>query len=96
MRTLRFRIDEFEYDSSRIVIQNWIDDLDRFVRQNKIDCFEYLRSDSDEYAHLIRNECVFLIKRRFDEFQLMKMIVEMCQNDDSETIKKKKSTFSKT
>jgi hypothetical protein len=86
----RFRIDEFEYDSSRIVIQNWIDDLDRLVRQNKIDCFEYLRSDfdeceylirndSDEYDCLIRNEYVFLIKRRFDEFQLMKMIIEMLE-----------------
>jgi hypothetical protein len=80
MRTLRFRIDEFEYDSGRIVIQNWIviecwiDDLDHLVRQNKIDCFEYLRSDSDEYECLIRSEYVFLIGRRSDEFQLMKVI----------------------
>ncbi len=44
------------------------------MRQNKIDCFEYLRSDSDEYEHLIRSECVFLIVRRSDKFQLMRMI----------------------
>ncbi len=71
MRTLRFRIDEFECDSSRIVIH--------IMRQNKIDYFEYLRSDFDEYAHLIRNKCVFLIKHRFDEFQLMKMMIEMLE-----------------
>jgi hypothetical protein len=75
VRILRFRIDEFEYDSSRIVIQDWIviqcwiDDFDRrIVCQNKIDYFEYLRNDSDEYKRLIRSECVFLIERRFDEF----------------------------
>jgi hypothetical protein len=44
------------------------------VRQDKIDCFEYLRSDFDEYECLIRNEYVFLIERRLDEFQLMRMI----------------------
>ncbi len=71
MRILRFRIDEFECDSSRIVIH--------IVRQNKIYYFEYLHSDFDEYAHLIRNECVFLIKHRFDEFQLMKMMIEMLE-----------------
>ncbi len=83
MRILRFRIDEFEYDSNRIVIKSWIviqcwiNDFDRLVRQNKIDCFEYLRSDSDEFERLIRCECVFLTKHRSDEFQLMRMIVEM-------------------
>jgi hypothetical protein len=60
------------------------------VRQNKIDCFEHLRddldeceylirSDFDEYECLIRSEHVFLIERRFDEFQLMKMMIEMLE-----------------
>jgi hypothetical protein len=47
------------------------------VRQNKIDCFEHLRSDLDECEYLIRSECVFLIERRSDEFQLMKIVIEM-------------------
>ncbi len=44
------------------------------MRQNKIDCFEHLRSDFDEYECLIRDEYVFLIERDSDEFQLMRMI----------------------
>ncbi len=47
------------------------------MRQNKIDCFEHLRSDHDECKCLIRSEYVFLIERRSDEFQLMKEVVEM-------------------
>ncbi len=60
------------------------------MRQNKIDCFEHLRSDFDEYEHLIcsdsdefkrliRSECVFLIGRRSDECQLMKVMIEMLE-----------------
>ncbi len=60
------------------------------MRQNKIDCFEHLRSDSDEYDHLIRSdldefersirsECVFLTERRFDEFRLMRIMIEMLE-----------------
>jgi hypothetical protein len=49
------------------------------VRQSKIDYFEHLRSDLDECEYLIRSECVFLIERHFDEFQLMRMMIEMLE-----------------
>ncbi len=49
------------------------------MRQNKIDCFEYLRSDPDEYECLIRSEYVFLIGRRPDGFQLMRVVVEVLE-----------------
>ncbi len=60
------------------------------MRQNKIHCLEHLRSDLDEYEHLIRSdldgfersiscECVFLTDHRSDEFQFMKMMIEMLE-----------------
>ncbi len=76
VRTSRFRIDGFGYDPGRTVIQGWIDDLDR---QDKIDYFEYLLSDSDYYERLVRIEYVFLRERHSDGFQLMGVIVEVLE-----------------